>query len=66
MLNNNNNRQIDLQYNSNNKNITVDNIKIIVDNSRQEYILIKLKIISFNNIINISINCISILINYIL
>ncbi len=63
---NNNNRQTILQYNSNNKDIIVDNIDIIANNSKQEYILIGLKIISFSNIVNININCASILINYIL
>jgi len=63
---NNNNRQTILQYNSNNKNITINNIKIIVNNSKQKYILTKLKIISFSNIVNISIDCANILINCIL
>jgi len=43
-----------LQYNSNNKNVIVDNIKIVVNNSKQKYILTKLKVISFNNIVNIN------------
>ena len=55
-----------MQYNSNNKDIIVDNIKIIANSSKQEYILIELKIISFSNIVNIDINCASILINCIL
>ena len=55
-----------MQYNSNNKDIIVNNIKIIANNSKQEYILTKLKIISFSNIVNISINCASILINCVL
>jgi len=55
-----------LQYNNNNKNIIINNIKIIVDNNKQKYILIELKIISFGNIVNININCISILVNCIL
>jgi len=55
-----------LQYNSNNKDIIVDNIKIIANNSRQAYVLIELKIISFNNIVNISINCASVLVNCVL
>jgi len=55
-----------LQYNSDNKNIIFDNIKIVANNSRQEYILIELKIISFSNIVNISINCASSLVNCIL
>ena len=63
---NNNNKQTILQYNSSNKDNIVDNIKIIVDNNKQEYILIELKIISFSNIVNININCANILINCIL
>jgi len=55
-----------LQYNSNNKDIIVNNIKIIANNSRQEYVLTKSKIISFNNIVNININCASILVNCVL
>ncbi len=62
----NNNRQTILQYNSNNKNITIDNIKIVVDTSKQKHILIELKIISFSNIVNVSINYTNILINYVL
>jgi len=63
---NNNNKQTILQYNSSNKDIIVDNIKIIANSSKQEYILIELKIISFSNIVNININCANILINCIL
>jgi len=63
---NNNNKQTILQYNSNNKDIIVNNIKIIANNSRQEYVLTKSKIISFNNIVNININCASILVNCVL
>jgi len=55
-----------LQYNSNNKDIIVDYIKIIANNNKQKYILIELKIISFSNVVNISINCASILINCVL
>jgi len=55
-----------LQYNNNNKNTTINNIKIVANNNRQEYMLIELKIISFSNIVNISINCTSTLINCIL
>ncbi len=33
---NNNNKQVVLQYNNNNKDATIDNIKIVVNNSRQE------------------------------
>ncbi len=55
-----------MQYNSNNKDIIVDNIKIITNNSKQEYVLIELKIISFSNIVNISIDCVNILINCVL
>jgi len=62
----NSNKQTILQYNSNNKDTIVDNIKIVANNSKQKYVLIELKIISFSNIVNISINYISILINCIL
>ena len=62
----NNNRQIILQYKSSNKDVTINNIKIVANNSKQEYVLVELKIINFNNIVNISINCTSILINCIL
>ncbi len=55
-----------MQYNSNNKNVIVNNIKIVANNSKQEYVLTKLKIISISNIVNININCASILVNYIL
>jgi len=51
-----------LQYNKNNKNLTIDNIKIIAaNNSKQEYVLIELKIINFSNIVNINIDYASIL-----
>jgi hypothetical protein len=63
---NNNNRQIVLQCNNNNKNIIVNNIKIIANDNRQKYILTKLEIISFSNVVNININCASILINRVL
>jgi hypothetical protein len=52
-----------LQCDNNNKNIIVNNIKIVVNNSKQKYVLIKLKIMSFNNVVNININRISVLIN---
>jgi len=55
-----------LQYNNNNKNVIVNNIKIVVNNSKQKCVLTKLKIISVNNIINININYISALINCVL
>jgi len=38
----------------------------MINNSEQEYVLIKLKIISFNNIVNININCASVLVNRVL
>jgi len=63
---NNNNKQTILQYNSNNKDITINNIKIIAKNSRQECVLTKLKIINFNNIVNININYINALVNCVL
>jgi len=52
-----------LQCDNNNKNIIVNNIKIVVNDSKQKYVLIKLKIMSFNNVVNININRISVLIN---
>jgi len=52
-----------LQCDNNNKNIIVNNIKIVVNNSKQKYVLIKLKIMSFNNVVNININRISVLTN---
>jgi len=61
----NNNKQIISQLN-NNKDTTINNIQIIANNSRQKYILTKLKITSFNSIINININYSSILINCVL
>jgi len=65
-LSSNNNRQAILQYNSSNKNTTVDNIKIVADNSGQECVLTESKIISFSNIVDININRASVLINRIL
>ncbi len=53
-----------MQCDNNNKDITINNIKIIANDSKQEYVLIELKIISFNNVVNININCTSILINH--
>ncbi len=44
----------------------INNIKIITNNSKQECVLIKLKIINFNNIVNINVNCISVLVNNVL
>ncbi len=52
-----------LQCDNNNKNIIVNNIKIVVNDSKQKYVLIKLKIMSFNNVVNININRISVLTN---
>jgi len=63
---NNNNKQTILQYNSNNKDVIVNNIKIVANNNKQKYILTKLKIISFSNIVNINISCANILINCVL
>jgi len=52
-----------LQYNNNNKDIIVNNIKIIANNYKQEYVFIELKIISVSNVVNINFNCISVLVN---
>jgi len=69
----NNNKQAILQYNNNSKDIIVDNIKIIANNCKQEYVLTSLKIIKIINIsnivninINININYASTLINCVL
>jgi len=63
---NNDNKQIILQCNSNNKNVIVNNIKIIANNNKQEYVLTKPKIINFNNVVNINVDCASVLIDRIL
>ncbi len=62
----NNNKQAILQYNNNNKDAIINKIKKIVNNSKQEYMLIELKIINFSNIVNININYISVLVNCVL
>ncbi len=60
---NNNNRQPILQCDNNNKDIIVNNIKIIANNNKQKYVLTRSKIINFNNVVNINIDCTSILVN---
>jgi len=52
-----------LQCNSNNEDIIVDNIKMIVDDSEQKYVLTKLKMMSFNNVVNINVDRINVLVN---
>jgi len=52
-----------LQCDSNNEDIIVNNIKIIANDSGQEYVLTKLKIISFSNVVNINVDRTSILVN---
>ncbi len=59
-------KQTILQCNSNNKNVIVNNIKIIANDNKQEYVLTKSKIINFNNVVNINVNCASVLIDRIL
>jgi len=63
---NDDNRQTILQYNNNNKDIIVNNIKIIINDSEQDYVLTKLKIINFSNVVNINVNRINVLINCVL
>ncbi len=55
-----------MQCDSNNEDIIVNNMKIIVDNSEQEYVLTKLKIINFSNVVNINVNRTSVLVNCVL